>query len=242
MRQRLQLLGANDAQIAQISMGIDISHFTYKKRSIDVNEPLRIISVGRLDEMKGHSFLIQAVSELLDEGHQLELRIVGDGPLRKDLSAQIASSGHLSGICLLGAKNRQGILSELHAASLFCLTGVVASSGRVESQGVVFAEAQATGLPVIGSCVGGVPDSLVDGETGLLCLPRDVPAIKQAILYFLENRRAINQFGCRGRAFVESQFMLSGMMDAFESLYQQLLMKKQSVADKKHANLSATGY
>jgi len=91
----------------------------------------------------------------------------------------------------------------------------------------VFAEAQATGLPVIGSAVGGVSESMIDAHTGMLCPPSNVVSIRQAILFFLENRQAINEFGARGRSFVESEFALNHMTDAFDSLYQSLLTAKQ---------------
>ncbi|MGV2826784.1 glycosyltransferase [Myxosarcina sp. GI1(2024)] len=223
MQQRLKALGATNEQITQVPMGIDLDRFIYKERCTLLINPLRIVSVGRLDEMKGHTFLIQAVSELLNEGANIELRIIGSGSLKDKLDMQIVKSQHSSEIRLLGAKTSIEVVSELHAAHLFCLTGIKASSGRVETQGVVFAEAQATGLPVVGTSVGGVPDSLIEGQTGLLCPPGDVSAIKRAIRFFLEYREAINEFGQRGRAFVESKFALSKMIDSFEDIYQSLL-------------------
>lgn len=217
MRQRLKALGATSKQISKIPMGIDTQYFAYKQRTACPARPLKIISVGRLDEMKGHTFLIQAVSELLDEGQSIELKIIGDGPLKPILSAQIDSKH--SAIRLLGPKASHEVLGELYAADLFCLTGIEASSGRIETQGVVFAEAQATGLPVIASAIGGVPDSLSDGETGILCPPGDVSAIKRAIRFFLKDREAGIRFGRQGRKFAESKFSSTSMMNSFESLY-----------------------
>ncbi len=223
MLQRLEKLGACRQKVSLIPMGIDTDFFAYKKRASSPLLPLRLVSVGRLDEMKGHTFLIQAVSELLSEGIKLELHIIGEGSLRRTLNTKIGGALDPSAIRLLGAKAKEGVRAELWAADIFCLTGTVASSGRVETQGVVFAEAQATGLPVIGSSVGGVSDSLVDGVTGILCPPGDIPAIKKAIRFFAQNREAINEFGRRGRTLVEMQFSLKGMIESFERLYQEVL-------------------
>ncbi|WP_121967712.1 glycosyltransferase [Leptolyngbya sp. BC1307] len=219
MQQRVESLGAASKQITKVPMGIDTNYFTYKERVIATAQPLRIVSVGRLVEVKGHAFLIQAVSELLDEGQNLELKIVGYGPLKQLLNVQVHDSKHSSKIQLVGAKTSHEVLCELQAADLFCLTGVRSFSGEIEAQGVVFAEAQATGLPVIASSIGGMPDSLIDGETGLLCPPGDVSAIKRAIRFFLEDREAVVRFGRQGRKFVESKFSANSMIDSFENLY-----------------------
>ncbi len=219
MQQRLKSLGAMSERTIKVPMGIDTNYFTYKERMISTDRPLRIVSVGRLIEVKGYEFLIQAVSELLDEGWSLELKIIGDGSLKQILNAQIHDSKHSSTIRLVGPKTSCEVLCELQAADLFCLTGVRSFSGEIEAQGVVFAEAQATGLPVIASSIGGMPDSLIDGETGLLCPPGDVSAIKRAIRFFLEDREAVVRFGRQGRKFVESKFSANSMIDSFENLY-----------------------
>ncbi len=226
MQQRLEFLGASSEYITQIPMGVDIDYFAYKKRVVSELNPLQIISVGRLDEMKGYTFLIQAVSELLNEGANIDLKIIGDGPLKESLNIQILNNQHAPKIRLLGSKLKHEVLSEMHAADLFCLTGVEALSGRVETQGVVFAEAQATGLPVIASEIGGVPESLIHGKTGLICPPGDVPAIKQAINFFLDNREAINKFGQEARHFVKSKSSLDHMMASFDHIYQLALSIK----------------
>ncbi|MCA9235964.1 MAG: glycosyltransferase [Planctomycetales bacterium] len=219
---RLRQLGAREEKTRVIPMGVDVRLFEFHPREIHANDPLRIVSVGRLDEMKGHQWLIRAVAELLDEGESISLRIIGDGPLRSQLETQINSCGRAAEIRLLGPQPSAVVAEEMQSAHLFALTGVVAENGRVETQGVVFAEAQACGLPVIGSVVGGVPESIVHGETGLLCPPRDVPAVKDAIRSFRAPGK-IAAFGRRGREFVESHFTNDLMLDRLETVYRSLL-------------------
>ena len=219
MCRRLEYLGAAPERINQIPMGIDTEYFSYKARNLWKNTPLRILSVGRLDEMKGHTYLVEAINQLLEEGEQIELRIIGSGPLQQQLEAQIESTQFSAVLQLLGAKTSREVLAEMHWASLFCLTGVESTSGRVETQGVVLAEAQATGLPVVATSVGGVSGSLIDGSTGILCRSGDIPDIKRAIRFYIRNRNAIGQFGREGRRFIESNFSLKSMVDAFETIY-----------------------
>ena len=225
MCSQLEELGAKTQHINIIPMGVDVNKFTYKERFIDYNAPLRIISVGRLDEMKGHKFLVQAVNELLVEGEKIELRIIGFGPLQEELESLIRET-QPSSIYLLGPQLPEVIIAELHKSDLFCLTGVKEATGRVETQGVVFAEAQATGIPVIGSSVGGIGESLVHGQTGFLCSPGEIRDIKEAIRFFVKDREAVNQFGRKGRRLVESKFLEKNMLNSFESLY-ELTMSKQ---------------
>jgi colanic acid/amylovoran biosynthesis glycosyltransferase len=220
MSERLVQLGADPGSISLIPMGIDLERFPFVSREpLRPGAAMRLVSVGRLDEMKGHRFLIQAVARLLDDGRDLDLRIIGDGPLAGHLRRQVQATGHADRINLLGAQPSEQVAEELAGAHLFALTGVVASTGRVETQGVVFAEAQATGLPVISCDVGGVSDSLIDGETGVLCPPGDVDAIARAIASFIDDPAKVEAFGRRGREFVEERFSVETMLDSFERLY-----------------------
>ena len=100
-----------------------------------------------------------------------------------------------------------------------CLSGKVTDAGKVESQGVVFAEAQATGLPVVACDVGGVSDSLIHGETGVLCPQGDVSAMAKAISGFWKNPELIDEFGRRGRQLVEGRFSLDAMLSGFDHVY-----------------------
>ena len=218
MRRRLLELGAAAGRLFLVPMGVDLERFSYRERELREGETLQLLSVGRLDEMKGHRYLVQAVSELLKEGVDLSLRIVGSGELENELKAQIQLAGD-ERIRLLGALDSEQVADEMARAHVFALTGVVASTGRVETQGVVYAEAQASGLPVIGSRVGGVAGSMLDGETGLLCPPEDVNAIKDAIRFFITLPNRIGEFGQRGRAMVEKRFTQDAMLDEFGGLY-----------------------
>jgi colanic acid/amylovoran biosynthesis glycosyltransferase len=223
MHARLLRLGANSATVSVIPMGVDIERFTYSPRKLNDGETLRIISVGRLDEMKGHAHLIAAVARLIQQGEKVHLQIIGDGCLREVLETQITKTGLASSaIELVGAKTSAEVKMALQRAHLFALTGITARSGRVETQGVVFAEAQASGLPVIASAVGGVSESILDWQSGILCPPGNELAIADAILHFLRHPEDIIQFGHCGRLFVEHRFSRNRMLDSFENLYSEI--------------------
>lgn len=219
MYRRLLALGCKEEMLSIIPMGIDLKKFAFSERKINDNQPLKVLSVGRLDEVKGHKFLIEAVKQLKEVYIPISLRIVGEGPLRHALESQIKDAELQDCITLLGALPSDNIVEKMQQAEVFALTGVEAKTGRVESQGVVFAEAQATGLPVIACDVGGVSDSVVNGETGILCKPSDPSAIAKILQFFFFNRKEIIRYGRNARRFVEERFSIEAMLNTFENLY-----------------------
>ena len=226
MWQRLLQLGAASTQLRKMPMGVDINKFDYEKRHLASSSPFKIISVGRLDEMKGHQYLIEAVHRMKERGGDVELRIIGEGPLRPKIEAQIESLECKGYVKLLGAQSSERVLVELQKADCFALTGVEAQNGRVETQGVVFIEAQSVGLPVIACNVGGVAESLIDGETGVLCEPRNVEQIVEALMFYKKSAKTRQEYGAAGRMFVEEKFSIEKMLTSFEGLYLKVLNSK----------------
>jgi colanic acid/amylovoran biosynthesis glycosyltransferase len=222
MRRRLIELGANAENIHVIPMGIDTKKFIFEVKTFSENETLQIISVGRLDYMKGHRYLIDAVKLLSDNNQQVKLTIVGQGALENDLRVRVIELGLEESVVFVGTKKSDELVTLMRRAHVFALCGVIADDGRVETQGVVYAEAQACGLPVVAADVGGVSESLVDGVTGFLCKPGNPPDIAQAIIKMIEQPQLITEFGKKGRDFIEKRFEISAMINSFVSIYEKL--------------------
>lgn len=228
MGQRLLELGARPEATRVIPMGIDLECFEGPWERDPRMGSLQILSVGRLVEVKGHRYLLEAVGRLAAAGRRVEVCLVGDGPLRGALKTQAADLGIADRVTFTGGLDQDRVIEMMRSADVFALTGVVEASGRAEGQGLVYAEAQAMGLPVIASDVGGVRDSLVDGETGFLCPQRDAEAIAVRIAHFDDHREEIPRFGARGRAFVTSRFSREGMLDAFQGLYDRVVEARRA--------------
>jgi colanic acid/amylovoran biosynthesis glycosyltransferase len=222
MAQRLETLGCQNQKFSKVPMGVDLNKFKFVDRSERTSSVLKIVSVGRLEEVKGHCYLIDAVVKLMDMGVSAQLRIIGEGSLREPLESQIEESSAGGYIELLGAQNTRVVRRELASADLFALAGVEASSGSEETQGVVLIEAQATGLPVVASRVGGIPDSMIHGETGTLCEPKNIDQLVEAIQGYTENLRHRLAHGRAASQFVQQRFSLSTMLDSFEALYDRI--------------------
>ncbi|MGI1663198.1 exopolysaccharide biosynthesis GT4 family glycosyltransferase EpsE [Palleronia sp. KMU-117] len=164
-----------------IMMGVDTDEFRPPEHAAErpVGAPFRIVSIARLNMTKGHRFLLRAMAELAARAPQLaiEYRIVGEGPARDQIAAEIAALGLTATARLDGSKSEDEVRAILGTADALALTSV----GQGEAAPVAVMEAMAMGLPVIVSRIGGTPDMIVDRVDGLLVPQEDVGAIAGAI-------------------------------------------------------------
>ena len=170
--------------------------------------PLRIVSVGRLVEKKGHATLVEACAILRDRGVDVRCAIAGEGPLRPDLEAQIARLNVGERVHLLGGVPEAEVAGLLRAADLFVLACRVGRDGDRDGMPVAIAEAMAAGLPVVSTTLEGI-EELVRPGAGTLVPPEDPAALADAIAAIAaatpEERAAM---GRAGRAVVADAFAL----------------------------------
>ena len=152
---------------------------------------LRILSVGRLVEKKGHHVLVEACGLLQQAGLDFECHILGDGPMQPELEARIGQRGLTDRVHLLGARPQSEVLAHLSEADVFVLACVVAANGDRDGMPVALAEAMAMELPVVSTDLVGIKE-LVRPGTGYLAPPNDAAALAGAI-------RALHAAGVSGR-------------------------------------------
>ena len=164
-------------EIEVLPMGCDCRHFSPEHRVdnyFSQNGKPVVLFVGRLAEVKGVTYLIEAMKQV-----DAILAIVGEGPLRQELERQAAPLGDK--IRFLGGKTHDELATIYASADVFVAPSVKAKDGGVEGFGLVFLEAMASGLPVVASRSGGIPDLVHDGENGLLVPPAEPQALAEAI-------------------------------------------------------------
>jgi colanic acid/amylovoran biosynthesis glycosyltransferase len=194
-------------KVARIYHGLDLAGYDARSEPAD-GRPL-IVTVGQLKEKKGLRHLIDACRILADRGVELECEIVGDGPLRAELAAQIVSLGLEDRVRLTGALPHPAVVERYRRASVFVLPCVVAADGDRDGIPNAILEAMAMAIPVVSTPISGIPEVVRDGETGVLAPTGDPLALADALERLLASPATRVALGNKAREFVTAEFDIS---------------------------------
>jgi colanic acid/amylovoran biosynthesis glycosyltransferase len=233
MRRRIVSLGAPKGRIVKVPMGVDLSRYRFAERRKPDHGKLRLLTVARLAEAKGVEYVLRGIAMIKEKCPRLRLRylVAGDGPLRSKLEALVAQLGLSQTVEFLGAVSQEQAISLYETAHAFVLASVVTDSGEEESQSVVLAEAQASGLPVVATNIGGIPESVRDGESALLVPQRNPGALASAILWLVDHPKAWGPMGRAGRVHVEEHFNLERCHNLLVDIYRLVLASPREAPD-----------
>jgi vancomycin resistance protein YoaR len=179
------------------------------------------VSVGRLDEQKGYTYLLEAAAVLMKSEPGFRLRIVGDGPLRQSLEEQAASLGLGETVRFEGQSTE--VRRHLQRAHVFVL------SSLWEGLPYTIIEAMASGLPVITTDVGGCRELVIHEETGLVVPPADPIALAEAMRVLWSDAGMRKRMGAAGRSFASRAFRLEQTVAGNRGLYDRLLADERDV-------------
>src|SRR5436190_4497698 len=207
------------AKIHRVYNGIDVERFPAPALAA-MNHVPRIISVGRVVEFKGFEHLIHACAEFARRGFDFNCDIIGDGPLRDMLRLKVNSLNLSSRINLLGSLSQGGVLEKLQTADIFALASVTDAEGASDVFPTVIVEAMASARPVVSTRLAGIPELVIDGETGLLVSPADTAALTEALQKLLCDRELRVRYGCAGRARIEQHFRIEHTVAPLLKLFQ----------------------
>jgi len=222
MGRQLHKLGCSPDRIRNLSYGIDLEKYPFRARILDRDEPVRIVTVGRLVEKKGIEYVIRALAQVVPRWPRLRYDVIGDGPLRGPLQ-QLAREQSVDDVVQFhGALSGDRVRPLLDQAHLFVLASVTAQDGDQEGTPVSLLEAQAAGLPVLSTRHSGIPEIVLDGESGWLVPERDPEALAEKLLNLLDHPELWAGFGSRGRAFVEADFTRAKCMNDLLAIYSDL--------------------
>lgn len=199
---------------------VDIKFFSFVDRSAREQEPCAILSICRLDWTKGLADALKAVRALLDQGVSVSYRIVGEGKTRGEVEQAIKDLRLESRVALAGAKDREGCREELSRADLFLMPSVT------ESFGLAAAEAEATGLPVVATKVGGLPEAVADRETGFLVPANSPEALAERVAYLAGHREERLAMGCKAREWAAEKFDKDTLTDRLVKLYEEAVRER----------------
>lgn len=205
-------------RITMIYNSVDLGLFDSGDRNvIPRNNNFLIGSVGRLHPSKGYDTLLKSMPQVIEKFPQVKLMIAGNGT-EKDHLEKLCTQLYISDkVIFLGRKTPEEIRNLLREINLFVL------ASNWEGFGLAAVEAMASGIPVVTTKVGGLPEIVEDGRTGFLVPPDQPHTLAERIIYLLKNRNLSIEMGREGRKRVETLFSLNNMIMKLESLYRELL-------------------
>lgn len=200
------------AKISVIPNGVDTEKFK------PAGNPDRntLITVSRLVPKNGVGDLIKAMKKVVDEIPDVKLIIVGDGPLKENLKFKVKSLKLENQIEFSGKVPYGETPTYLNRASIFV------RSSLSEGLGSAFLEAMAAGLAVIGTSVGGIPDFLKDGETGLFCKVGDPQDLADKIIRLIEDDGLRSKLSENGRKLVQEKYNWDKIAEEFKNVYSKI--------------------
>ena len=228
------------AKIQRVYNGIDLERFPEPAEPAIANRIPRIVSVGRLVPFKGFADLIDACAELARRRIDFVCDIIGDGPLRETLQAKIEQLDLASRVNLLGSLSQGAVLEKLQAADIFALASTTDAQGATDVFPTVILEAMASARPVVSTRLAGIPELVVDGQTGMLAPPGDSTALAQALEQLLRDPELRLRFGQAGRARIEQHFRIEQTVEPLiEMLERSCSRRPAGDASASHAAIRA---
>ena len=222
-KQQIVKMGCPGDAVAILPVGLRMEQFTYKQRFLQPNEPVRILTVARLVEKKGHQYAIDAVARLVQNGRNVIYTIAGAGPGMSELKEQAASLGIANKVEFVGELTQAEVLRLYDRAHIFVLPSVTAADGDREGQGLVLQEAQAVGLPVVSTLHNGIPEGVLEGQSAFLVPEKDVDAIAEKLQYLADNPHLWPTMGRCGSRYVQANYDINILNDKLVALYQRLI-------------------
>jgi colanic acid/amylovoran biosynthesis glycosyltransferase len=192
-------------KLAVIHCGVDTRFFHPAEAAVEQG-PLSILCVGKLHEVKGQAYLVEACRLLAEAGVDLVCNFVGDGPDRRALTQRIADSALEGRVSILGERDRVQIAALLNTAHVLAAPSVPTSSGKREGIPVVLMEAMSAGVPVVASRLSGIPELVEDEVSGLLVPPGDAAALAEALRRLHDDPSLRRRLGSAGREKVLEEF------------------------------------
>ncbi len=218
---------ANIPNVDIVPMGVDLSAFSPTKKDDAIRQRLGIdgefiFTVGRMAEKKGFMYLIEAMPRVLEKLPKAKLVMIGDGPERQRLEQQVKELKLEKSVIFAGKVTHKELEKWYPTADVFVLPSIVTKEGDTEGLGVVFLEAIASGTPIIGSNVGGIPDIIRHNDTGLLVPQKDAEKLAEAIVKVLADKNLEQKLTKNAMDFVKENFTWDIVADRFAEMFRKM--------------------
>ena len=195
-------------KIHRVYNGMNLANFLRPAAPIQATGPVQILSIGRLVAFKGFEYLIEACEQIRQRGVPFRCEIIGDGPLRESLQQRIDNLRLGGLVTLQGALPQDRVFEKLQVCDVFALASTVDDAGASDVFPTVILEAMASARPVVSTTVAGIPEAVVDRETGLLVPAEESGLFSDALELLCRDSELRARYGSAGRARIENYFQV----------------------------------
>jgi glycosyltransferase involved in cell wall biosynthesis len=195
-------------KIHRVYNGMDLANFANASPPTTIGAPIEILSVGRLVAFKGFEYLIEACAQLRQRSIPFHCEIIGDGPLRERLQDHVAELRLGDRVTLSGALPQDCVQERLRGCDIFALASTTDDNGASDVFPTVILEAMASARPVVSTVLAGIPESVIDKETGLLVPAGESGLFADALETLSRNAELRARYGAAGRTRVEQHFQV----------------------------------
>ena len=222
LRQSAIQLGCPPDKIITIHRGVDTGAFQFADRASDGERELRILMVSRLSKKKGHLEAVAALAGLPEDVGNWHLSIVGSGPEEAAIREDVRGKGLEEKVTFTGNLPIEDVHRLMVGSDILLHPSLTPKDGDREGIPNALMEGQATGLPVISTRHGGIPELVVDGETGLLVGEYETAALTDALRQLLTSRETRLRLGAAGRKRIVAEFSLGQQAERYLEIYREL--------------------
>jgi len=210
-------------KVMTIYNGIDFNIPTYpadllekKRRELGINNGSKVVvAIGRLEEPKGHEYLLQAAKVILNEFHNVQLLIVGDGYLKSELIRHTNDLGIRKDVIFSGRRN--------DISDILTMSDIAVLSSIREGFSIALLEYMACGKPIVATDVGGNSEAIITNKSGIIVPPANHLALAAGILKLLKDEPFANRLGMEAQKRYSECFTLKHMVSGIEELYNSTL-------------------
>ncbi len=225
MEEKLIEMGASPERVHYNPCGVDCELFHGARPS---QAPPQVLTVGRFVEKKGPQLTLMAFADALKAYPAARLRMIGDGPLLNECRRLVGRLAIEHAVTFMGSQPHQVVAEEMRRARLFAQHSIEAASGDMEGTPVAILEAGASGLPVVATYHGGIPDVVTSNQTGLLVKQRDVAGMAGQMLRLLRDPLLAAELGDAARGRVQKHFSSARTIDELWTIIQNCSVNKPS--------------
>lgn len=224
MKRKLSGFGCPPDKIHIVHLAIDLDKYSYRERR--PGEVVKLLIVATFNGKKGYQVLLEAFAKVCKRKENVRLTIVGFGPLKNEIEVTINNLQLTTKVNLIDTTNHPDFFSlfvkNLHEKDIFVHPSLTTPAGDSEGTPTVIMAASSCGMPVISTWHAGIPEIVLDGQTGFLVPEKDADALAEKMLHLAEHPELWNRFGRAGRKHIEQEFSRVALTQNLEKVYNRL--------------------